>query len=136
MRINDMETNLLALLSTIIIEKDSDAPFRLNEQQSSLAEKECSKPELGKWIDRCDFSFLIETLMLDHAVFSHEFPGVEFPAEERKALAQALESHCDTCVHCHLKRSYDLEWQARVDRAINDNKDSIGKVIARAAGKD
>jgi hypothetical protein len=127
--------NLLTLLSTFIVERDEDAPFRLKEQQTKLSETKCTKPDLGKWVDNCDFPFLIETLMLDHTIFVKEFPGVEFPEDERKNFARSLEAHCEDCAHCHLKRSYDLEWQSRIDRALTENRTEIGKALAHHVGR-
>ena len=127
--------NLLTLLSSLIVEKDEDAPFRLKEQRTKLSETKCTKPELGKWIDNCDFPFLIETLMLDQTIFVKEFPGIEFPEEERKSFTRSLEAHCEDCVHCYLKRSYDLEWQSRVDRALAENRDAIGNALVHRSGR-
>jgi hypothetical protein len=127
--------NLLTVLSTLIVEKDEDAGFRLKEQQTNLANTKCTKPDLGKWIDNCDFPFLIETLMLDHTIFVKEFAGIEFPEEERKTFARSLEAHCEDCVHCHLKRSYDLEWQNRVNSALTENRTEIGKALAHHGGR-
>jgi len=126
--------NLMTLLSSLIVQKDEDAAFRLKEQRAKLSETKCTKPDLGKWIDNCDFPFLIETLMLDHSIFVKEFPGIEFPEEERKSFARSLEAHCEDCVHCYLKRSYDLEWQSRVDRALTENRDAIRKTLAHHSG--
>lgn len=132
---NEMEENLIDTISTFILERDDDAPFRLEAQESNLRDKQCTQPRYGAWIDRCDYPFLMETLMLDHAVFSDEFPGVKFPAKERAELALTLEEHCEQCVRCHLKRGYDLEWQARVDEALTENRDVIGKTKVHAVGE-
>ena len=131
----DMEKDLVALLSSLIIDKENDTVSRLNAQEIALKELKCMHPELGKWINDCDFPFLIETLVLEDAIFFGEFPDVKLTAEERKEFANALEAHCENCAHCHLKRAYDLEWQSRVNRAFAENKQVIGKAIAHAAGK-
>jgi hypothetical protein len=131
----DMEKDLMALVSRLILDKENDTPSRLKAQEDALKELECKHPEFGRWIDGCDFPFLIETLVLEDAVFTGEFPDVKLTAVERKEFANALEAHCETCTRCHLKRSYDLEWQARVDRAFAENKEAIGKALGRAAGK-
>src|ERR687884_2286422 len=93
----DMEKDLTSLVSRLILDKENDAPSRLDAQENALKELECTHPELGKWIDGCDFPFLIETLTLEDTVFSSEFPEVKLTAEERKEFANALEAHCETC---------------------------------------
>jgi len=129
------DMDLIALLSGFILDKDDDTPLRLSEQENALKDLSCSDESLGVWIEKWDFPFLIETLMLDDAVFSQEFPGVRTTAEERKDLANALEAHCETCPRCHRKRSYDLEWQSRVNRTLAENKKIIGDAITHARGK-
>jgi hypothetical protein len=132
----DMGTNLIMLLSGLIVGKDKDVPYRLSEQEKTLQALECSDPEgAGIWIAKCDFPFLIETLMLDDAIFIKEFPGVQLTAEDRKQFAYTLELHSETCPRCHLKRAYDLEWQSSVDNAIAENKEVISEAITRANGK-
>lgn len=129
------EVGLIALLSGLIHEKDNDKPFQSSEQGDALKGLTCSEPRLGTRIEGCDFPFLIETLMLDDHVFAKEFPGVAMTAVERLYLANTLEEHCETCPRCGWKRAADLEWQARVHRAIAENKQLIGEAIARAAGR-
>jgi hypothetical protein len=131
----DMEKELIALLSGSIIEREDDTPSRLSTQEDALKDSKCIEPRLGRWIDSCDFPFLIETLALDDTVFSQEFPNVKLEAAERKRFANDLEAHCEVCTHCHLKRAYDLEWQSRVKRAFADNKQAAGEIITRAIGK-
>jgi hypothetical protein len=131
----DTGTELIELLARFIKERDADTPIRLAEQEAELKKRPCKDRELGKWIDGSDFPFLIETLMLSDAVFAQEYPDVRLAAEERKRFAYALEAHCEGCAHCGLKRAYDLEWQARVNKAFSANKEAIGKALARAVGK-
>jgi hypothetical protein len=130
------EVSLIALLSGLIREGNDGAPVRSSEQGDSLEGLTCSEPRLGRWIEGCDFPFLIETLMLDDHVFDKEFPGVTLTAAERRALAHALEGHCETCPRCGRKRAADLQWQARLNRAIAENKQLVGEAIARAAGRE
>jgi hypothetical protein len=132
----DMETNVYELLSKFIREKDDDTPNRLAEQDAELKRLMCTDPVLGRWIEVNDFPFLIETLTLNDAVFSGEYPTVDLSSEERKRLMSALEAHCESCARCGRKRGYDLEWQSRVDRAIADNHEVIGRAVARDLGKD
>jgi hypothetical protein len=129
------EVGLIALLSGLIHERDNDAPIQSSEQGDALKGLTCSEPRLGRWIEGCDFPFLIETLMLDERVFGKEFPDVAMTADERREVANALEEHCETCPRCGWKRADDLEWQARVHRTIAENKQLIGEAIARAAGQ-
>ena len=131
----DMGNDLIMLLSSLILDKD-DTASQSSAQENLLKDLKCTDAELlGRWIDNCDFPFLIETLALDAATFSKEFPGAQLTVEARKEFANALEAHCETCERCHLKRAHDLEWQSKVSRAFAENKQVIGKTMASAAGK-
>ena len=44
-------------------------------------------------------------------------------------FAKELEAHADQCTRCQLKRSYDWEWERRVDDALAENKDVISKAL-------
>ncbi|HEX8473044.1 MAG TPA: hypothetical protein VF666_03360 [Pyrinomonadaceae bacterium] len=131
----DMEKELITSLSKLILERDDDTPWRLTEQEQALDELKCSNTAIGRWINDWDFPFLIETLLLNDAVFAEEFPGVNSTAEERKQLANTLEAHCEDCARCYRKRAYDLEWQVRLKRVFTENKERVGTAIARAVGK-
>ncbi len=132
---NYSEKDLIAFLSGLIIEKDADVPHRLEDQDAALRELKCTNPAVGSWIDACDFPFLIETLLLSVAVFSQEFPNVKLTAEERREFANALEAHCESCAHCHLKRAYDIELQARVRKVFVENRQAFAKAIGSTAGR-
>ena len=133
----DMEKDLFSLLSKLIIEKDDDTPSRLKAQKEALKELKCSKPALGRWIERCDYPFLIETLSLDDATFAGEFPGILLPAASRSKFIEELRAHLEDepCRRCFLKASYDLEWQARVEKVLFENKALVAKAIGHGAGK-
>jgi hypothetical protein len=132
---NNMQKDLFALLPKLIVESDDDTRFRFQAQQEALDELRCTQPPLGEWIDRCDYSFLMNTLSLSDRLFAKEFPGVQLSVEERKQFAEELSRHCDDCARCHLKKMYDLQWESCVDRAIAENREEIGKAIGYAVGK-
>jgi hypothetical protein len=129
-----METDLFDLLRRCLKERDEDSRASLGEQEARLKELDCTEPEMGRWLDH-DFPFLIETLMLSDAVFAEEYPEVKVTVEERRRFAHALEGHCEVCECCGLKRALDLEWQARVNSIFTENRETIGRIIAKAVGK-
>jgi hypothetical protein len=130
-----MNTNLVELLSKLILENDDDTVFRFQAQDEALNELKCSQPSLGEWIDRCDYSFLMDTLKLSDRIFLKEFPSLRLPLEERKQFAETLAAHCENCVHCFRKRAYDLKWESCVDKTLDENRETIGKALGYAAGK-
>jgi hypothetical protein len=131
----NMEQDLFALLSRLIAENDDDTPYRLDAQEDALAKLKCSQPALGEWIDRCDYSFLMATLNLNDRIFMKEFTGVRLALAERQRFAETLTAHSEICAHCHLKRSYDQQWESCIDKALVENREAIGKALGHAAGK-
>ncbi len=128
-----MQKDLFALMPKLLAETDDDTGFRLQAQQEALDELRCTQPTLGEWIDRCDYSFLMDTLNLSDRIFAKEFPGVRLSVEERKQFAEELSRHCeDGCARCHLKKMYDLQWESCVDKAIAENREEIARAIGYA----
>jgi hypothetical protein len=71
----------------------------------------CSAPVLGRWINDCDFPFVMETLLLSDHVFKQEFPGIQLSEEERRFVAMELDAHSKTCGRCGAKRAEDEAWK-------------------------
>jgi hypothetical protein len=80
----------------------------------------CSAPVLGKWINDCDFPFIIETLLLSDHVFKREFPGIQLSEEERKLFASELDAHSKACARCGANRAEDEAWKECSRRALAD----------------
>src|ERR1041385_62609 len=129
---NNMEKNLVELLSKLIVENDDDTRFRFEAQEEALNELKCSQPSLGEWIARCDYSFLIDTLNLSERIFSKEFPELNLPLDQRAQLGEKLAAHAETCPRCFRKRSYDLQCEKCVDKALSENREAIGVALGRS----
>jgi hypothetical protein len=44
----------------------------------------------------------------------------------------AFEKHFDQCPHCYLKRGYDLEMNARIERAYTANNAAVAQHLQSA----
>ena len=119
-----VQTDLIQLLARLIAASDKGPPAKRTGNDLS-----CSNPTLGKWIDDCDFPFLMETLALPDEVFECEFPEIRLSHQERETFAQSLNGHCKECARCHAKRAEDLEWVSCVDKALAE-KDTIGEFFS------
>ena len=126
-----LETDFFQLLAQLISESnDSDPPIERTGKDLT-----CSQPMLGRWVSDCDFSFLMETLALPDNIFGHQFPGIPLSQNERQAFANTIQDHCRECAPCHAKRADDLAWKLRVEKAIANNKQTIGDALAKEAGE-
>ena len=121
-----LETDFDRLLARLLGESDdNDPPFQRTGKDLS-----CSQPLIGRWIDDCDFPFLMDTLALPDDVFSQEFPGILLSHEEREAFARLLKTHCTECARCNAKQAEDIAWKVRVDKVIAKHKHTIGAILA------
>ena len=82
----------------------------------------CSAPVLGRWINDCDFSFVMEILVLSDRVFKQEFPGIKLSEEERKLFARELDAHSKACARCGAKRAADEAYKERAEKVLASNK--------------
>ena len=120
------ETDFIQLLARLISESDdSDPPIERPGKDLT-----CSQPILGQWIDDCDVPFLLETLVLPDEIFAQEFPGILLSKRDREAFAKTLTTHCAECARCNAKKAEDIEWKQRVDKALVENKQAIGHILA------
>jgi hypothetical protein len=123
------ETDFIELLARLICESDDDPPRRIGKDLP------CSEPNVGKWIQDCDFPFLMYTLALPDSVFMREFPGIALSHKKREAFAKTLEKHCSDCARCNAKQAEDIAWKLRVDEAIADHREAIGEALAQTVVK-
>jgi hypothetical protein len=119
-------------LAESMLKSDDDLPVRLQAQDAALQMIECTDADIGQLVDVCEVPFLLETLALGDEQFWAEFPAVKsLDSAHRKILASTVERHCETCPHCSLKVSYDLDWAGQVERLVRDNGQVIcGAVVA------
>lgn len=92
--------------------------YKVEGNQLTTNNLTCSSPVLGKWVNDCDFPFVMETLLLSDRVFKREFPGIQLSEEERKLLARELDAHSKVCRRCGAKRAEDEAWKERTGAAL------------------
>jgi len=121
-----LETDFVHLLARLIGASDDDDP----PIERTGKELTCSQPVLGRWIDDCDFPFLMETLALPDRVFSQEFPEIKLSHKDRETFAKVLTTHCKECARCNAKQAEDIAWRLRIKKVIAKNKEAIGAALA------
>jgi hypothetical protein len=101
-------------------QNETDLNSRLEAQSEALRDLECTNPVVGKWIDAYDVEYLISALELDDEDFAKHFPALEYLKQsDREKMISAFTHHMDhECAHCGLKRGFDAEFSARVERSM------------------
>lgn len=119
-----MEPEITDIITDLVFQTDPDLEARLEAQAEALREIECINPVLGRWVDENDVNFLLAILALKDEDFAEEIPAMAYiPGHERRSFIAVLEVHMDKCPHCSLKRGYDLEMDARIEQACQQNDD-------------
>jgi hypothetical protein len=126
-----MGRDFSTLLADSMVKGDGDLPLRLEAQDEALAELECEDERLGMWVDAYETAFLFNTLALSDEIFFAEFPDLpSLSRPRREQLAMEIEQHAQLCARCQRKVAYDLEWEARVTKAMSENKQLLGALLA------
>jgi hypothetical protein len=116
---------------TDLVSQDSEVELRLEAQAEVLREVKCIKPVFGQLIDANDVKYLLSLLALSDKDFAERFPTKShFLEQQRQRLITAIEEHLERCPHCSLKRSYDLERDARIKQVCRQNGDLLLELLA------
>lgn len=121
------------LIIDLVRKAEPDLDSRLESQAEALNELKCTEPVLGKWIDEYDVEYLMAAFDLDDEEFASNFPAMaHLNQNDRNQIIDAFEKHFDQCPHCYLKRGYDMELNARIERAYTTNNTAVVQQLQSA----
>lgn len=120
-----MKTNMFDAIANLVWQSSSEVRIRSLKQREALRENKCSQPEMGRWVDRHDVNHLLSMLELDDLEFSSRFPMSHASSQDRRRLAAALARHFEQCIHCSLKRGYDVELDGRIEQACKEHAEEL-----------
>jgi hypothetical protein len=135
-----MEPEITDVIADLVRQANPELEARLEAQAEALREHQCVNPLIGKWVDTHDVKYLLSTFNLADEDFAERFPTMaHVKREERRRVAAAIERHFEQCVHCSLKRGYDLELDAQIKQACRQNSalllELLGEDGAEPAGE-
>lgn len=116
---------------------ESDLPARLASQEEALDELTCTEPRLGKWFEENTVSYVLAAFNLSDKDFAEVFPPLKhISAAQRQNIIQAFEEHIERCPKCYRKRSFDLEFEGRLESALHENREVLlAKLDQSGAGE-
>jgi hypothetical protein len=121
------------LIIDLVRKAEPDLDSRLESQAEALNELKCTNLVLGRWIDEYDVEYLMAAFDLDDDEFAANFPAMaHLNQNDRGQIMDAFEKHFDQCPHCYLKRGYDMEINARIERAYIDNNSTVAQQLQSA----
>jgi hypothetical protein len=125
-----MKSDITNVIAELVLESDSDLATRLEYQAEALRTTECTNPVIGQWVDENDVKYLLSTFALGDKDFAARFPAMGYiTAPERQRVIAAIEAHCNDCPHCSLKRGYDMELDARIKQACQQNNSALLQLL-------
>jgi len=129
-----MESDFTDLLDIFVRQAEPDLNARLEAQAESLTGLKCSEPVLGKWVDEHDVEYMLAAFALDDDDFVAIFPSMSNITEhDRNRIIEAFENHFEDCLHCSRKRSYDLEYNSRVERVFQQKRAELLHHLSQSA---
>jgi len=106
--------------------KESDLPTRLASQEEALDELTCTEPRLGRWFEENTVSYVLAAFNLSDEDFAEVFPDLKhISAVQRQNIIQAFVDHIERCPKCYRKRSFDLEFEGRLESALQENREEL-----------
>jgi hypothetical protein len=125
-----MNSDITDVMADLVLEATPDLEARLEYQTEALRESKCINPVIGEWIDANDVKYLLSTLSLEDTDFAAKFPSIT-PAIglARQRLVATIEAHLEQCQHCSLKRGYDLELEAHIKQACQQNNNMLLQLL-------
>jgi hypothetical protein len=116
-------SDITDLIADFIRQAEPDLNTRLEYQAQALEDLKCTNAVLGKWVEAHDVQYLLAAFDLDDEEFASNFPGMAHLKEhDRQRIIETFEIHFEHCSRCHLKRSYDLEFNGRIESAVRQQK--------------
>lgn len=106
--------------------KESDLTARLAAQEEALDDLTCTEPRLGKWFEENTTSYVLAAFNLSDEDFAETFPELKHISEsQRQNIIQAFVEHIEHCPRCFRKRSFDLEFEGRLESALQENREVL-----------
>ena len=117
-----MKREITEVIADLVHETEPDLESRLESQAEALRERKCVNPLIGGLVDAYDIKYLLSSLSLEDPDFAVMFPALSsLTAERRVELVTSIKEHFEHCPYCFLKRSYDLELDARIKQVCRNN---------------
>jgi hypothetical protein len=111
-------------------QEESDLDWRLTAQAEALNETKCVRPVIGRIIDANDVKFLISALDLEDKDFAIRFSEIaHVTGDKRQRIISTIERHYEECVHCSLKRNYDIELDERIKKTCKKNNNLLLHIL-------
>jgi hypothetical protein len=101
-------------------------PNRLDCQDELLKGLTCTEPAIGKWFVDNSVLYVLSAFKLSDKDFASVFPQLKnVSIVQRRQIVNRFEDHIEKCPRCSRKRSYDLEFENRLEKTLHENRDYL-----------
>lgn len=123
-------TDITDVIADLVLQAEPDLMSRFAYQAEALREVKCLNPVIGRWLAAVDLNYLLSVLALHDKDFADMFPGAAHTTmQERRQFSAALDAHMEQCPACALAHGYDLELDARLEQACQQNNKLLLQIL-------
>jgi len=116
-----MEYDIRNTIADFVRKADPHFEKHREERDQVLRRTSCINPSLGRWMD-IGVEFLFSVLELEDRDFTVRLPILAHLTQtDRRRFLRLLQEHVQVCHHCALKHEDELDLNARIERAFQDN---------------
>jgi len=120
-----MEYDIRSTIANIVRKADPQFEKHRKEREDRLRRVGCINPNLGRWMD-VGIEFLFSVLELEDRDFKVRLPILaHLNKTSRRRFLRLLQEHVQVCRHCALKHEDEMDLNARIERAFQDNSQSL-----------
>jgi hypothetical protein len=120
-----MEYDITHTIANFVREADSNFEQQQEEHSQALSRNSCINPFYGRWVEM-GVEFLFSVFELEDRDFAARLPALaRLTKSGRRRFLKRVEDHLHACHHCALKKEHELNLNARIERAFQENSRAL-----------
>ena len=120
-----MEYDITATIANFVRKADPGFEQQMEEQAQALRLLCCVNIFYGRWVEM-GVEFLFSALELEDRDFATRLPALaHLTKPARSRFLQEMKSHLHACQYCALKHKHEIELNARIEKAFQENSRSL-----------
>lgn len=120
-----MEYDITHTIANFVREADSNFEQQQEEHTQALSRNSCINPFYGRWVEM-GVEFVFSVFELEDPDFAARLSALaHITKPARRRFLAHMKGHLHACRHCALKHKHELDLNARIERAFQENSRSL-----------
>jgi hypothetical protein len=120
-----MEYDITDTIANFVRRADPGFEQQMEEQAQALGLLCCVNIFYGRWVEM-GVEFLFSALELEDRDFATRLPALaHLNKPERRRFLEQMKDHLHACQYCALQHKHELELNARIEEAFQENTRSL-----------